>query len=304
MLNIRWKKHGRIFHIGLKKKNSFSYSHTSNPVPVKIKNDIYRIFYASRNKDNKSSIFSFDFDLKKLKIIKFSNKPVIKFNPNSYFSHGVTPGQIFKYKNTNYMLCMCWQIPQNQHWRGDIGIFRFNKKMNKLQANKKIFLDAKKLNEISLSYPAIIKKKSILDIFYGSTVEWESDKRDMIHIIKFLRYNLKSKKIFCKKIAIHNKKNICEAMSRPTILDYKNILNLWFSYRNGKKNSKYKIGYAFFKNKKWKLDLNKNIIKKSKLGFDSEMVEYPYVFKHKKKLYMLYNGNSYGASGIGLAYAY
>ena len=96
-------------------------------------------------------------------------------------------------------------------------------------------MDAKKLNEISLSYPAIIKKKSILDIFYGSTVEWESDKRDMIHIIKFLRYNLKSKKIFCKKIAIHNKKNICEAMSRPTILDYKNILNLWFSYRNEKK---------------------------------------------------------------------
>ena len=34
------------------------------------------------------------------------------------------------------------------------------------------------------------------------------------------------------------------------------------------------------------------------------MVEYPYVFKHKKKLYMLYNGNSYGASGIGLAYTY
>ncbi len=24
-------------------------------------------------------------------------------------------------------------------------------------------------------------------------------------------------------------------MSRPTILDYKNILNLWFSYRNEKK---------------------------------------------------------------------
>ena len=71
-----------------------------------------------------------------------------------------------------------------------------------------------------------------------------------------------------------------------------------------KKNSKYKIGYVFFKNKKWKLDLNKNIIKKSKLGFDSEMVEYSYVFKHKKKLYMLYNGNGYGASGIGLAYAY
>ena len=36
--------------------------------------------------------------------------------------------------------------------------------MNKLKPNKQIFLDAKELNEISLSYPAIIKKKSILDI--------------------------------------------------------------------------------------------------------------------------------------------
>jgi hypothetical protein len=173
--------------------------------------------------------------------------------------------------------------------------------MNKLQPNKKIFLEVKELKEIGLSYPTIIKKKSTLDVFYGSTVKWENNNRDMVHIIKFLKYNLNSKKIFCKKIAINKVKNICEVMARPIILDYKNILHLWFSYRNGRKNDKYKIGYAFFKNKKWKLILNKNIIKKSKVGFDSEMVEYPYVFKHKKKLFMLYNGNSYLSSGIGLS---
>jgi hypothetical protein len=39
----------------------------------------------------------------------------------------------------------------------------------------------------------------------------------------------------------------------------------------------------------------------SKKGWDAEMVEYPYVFDHQGTRYMLYNGNGYGKSGIGLA---
>jgi hypothetical protein len=38
-------------------------------------------------------------------------------------------------------------------------------------------------------------------------------------------------------------------------------------------------------------------------GWDSEMVCYPYVFKHNDNIYMLYNGNRYGLSGFGIARA-
>jgi len=31
------------------------------------------------------------------------------------------------------------------------------------------------------------------------------------------------------------------------------------------------------------------------------MIEYPYVFYHKEKRYMLYNGNGFGKTGFGLA---
>jgi len=31
------------------------------------------------------------------------------------------------------------------------------------------------------------------------------------------------------------------------------------------------------------------------------MIEYPYVFEHKGERYMLYNGNGYGKTGIGIA---
>ena len=39
----------------------------------------------------------------------------------------------------------------------------------------------------------------------------------------------------------------------------------------------------------------------SKNGWDSEMIEYPNVITYSGKQYMFYNGNDYGATGIGLA---
>ena len=39
-------------------------------------------------------------------------------------------------------------------------------------------------------------------------------------------------------------------------------------------------------------------------GWDSEMIEYPCVFNHEGKKYMVYNGNNYGHGGAGLAVLY
>ena len=51
----------------------------------------------------------------------------------------------------------------------------------------------------------------------------------------------------------------------------------------------------------WKLDLKNKCLDTSSVGWDSEMVEYPFVFDHAAKRYMLYNGNGYGKTGFGLA---
>ena len=39
----------------------------------------------------------------------------------------------------------------------------------------------------------------------------------------------------------------------------------------------------------------------SESGWDYEMICYPFVWEHKGEKYMLYNGNSYGKTGVGLA---
>ena len=76
---------------------------------------------------------------------------------------------------------------------------------------------------------------------------------------------------------------------------------MWFSYRSGN-GEKYRIGYARSKDQKlWELANEDAGITTSSAGWDSEMVEYPYVFDLEGQRYMLYNGNGYGESGFGLA---
>ena len=45
----------------------FEDSYASNPTAIKLFKNIYRVFYSSRDKENKSSLF-FDFDIVDLKI--------------------------------------------------------------------------------------------------------------------------------------------------------------------------------------------------------------------------------------------
>ena len=88
------------------------------------------------------------------------------------------------------------------------------------------------------------------------------------------------------------------AISRPSVLKEDGLYKMWYSYRG----QSYRIGYAESTDGLyWERKDEEAGIDASKSGWDSEMIEYPYVFDHKGERYMLYNGNGYGKTGIGLA---
>jgi hypothetical protein len=90
------------------------------------------------------------------------------------------------------------------------------------------------------------------------------------------------------------------ALARPCVLRGKDGYRMWYSYKKG--GLTYRIGYAESKNGiNWRRMDEKSGIDISDSGWDSEMIEYAFVFEHKEKMYMFYNGNGYGTSGIGLA---
>jgi hypothetical protein len=93
-----------------------------------------------------------------------------------------------------------------------------------------------------------------------------------------------------------------QAFSKPSVIAGNDkAFEMWFSYRSGT-GEKYRIGYAKSSaGKNWQIDLNSTGISVSGNGWDSEMIEYPFVFYHAGVRYMLYNGNGYGKTGFGLA---
>jgi hypothetical protein len=93
-----------------------------------------------------------------------------------------------------------------------------------------------------------------------------------------------------------------QAFSRPTVDRARDGgWEMWFSYRGGGGDT-YRIGYARSRDgERWELALSETGLDVSREGWDSEMIEYPFVFRHKGRRYMLYNGNGYGRTGFGLA---
>ena len=73
------------------------------------------------------------------------------------------------------------------------------------------------------------------------------------------------------------------------------------NYRTDKAQS-YRIGYAESKDGiEWTRKDDEVGIERSESGWDSVMMEYPFVYEHKGEKYLLYNGNGFGETGIGFA---
>ena len=92
------------------------------------------------------------------------------------------------------------------------------------------------------------------------------------------------------------------AISVPRVIFENSTYKMWYSYRASPKGDTYRIGYAESADGiSWERKDEEVGIDVSENGWDSEMIEYPFVFDHEGQRYMFYNGNEFGKEGVGLA---
>ncbi|MBN1187427.1 MAG: hypothetical protein JXB49_34440 [Bacteroidales bacterium] len=300
-MEMKWHKLGRLFCP--QSNHPKLLSHASNPLAVKIEGDLYRIFYSGRDSRNRSSVGFVDIDICERKIIHFKNDPIVEHGPEgSYYSHGISIGNILEIKEYKYMLFMAWQIRPGEHWRGDIGRLYLDDQLNLHIIDKEPFFSMDAPDPISLSYPFVMKmENNEYYMWYGSTITWDAGNSEMLHVINYAK-STDGITWHRKGVALPFKLGLAQAFSRPCVIGNSiDGFHMWFSYR-GSVHSKYRIGHAYSSDgDSWKLKLDDAGIDVSSTGWDSEMIEYPFVFDHKGERYMLYNGNEYGLTGFGLA---
>jgi hypothetical protein len=88
------------------------------------------------------------------------------------------------------------------------------------------------------------------------------------------------------------------AFGRPCVKQDGGVYRMWYCSRG----STYRIGYAESADGlEWERRDADVGIDLAPVGWDSEMQAYPIVVDHRGDRYLLYNGNGYGATGIGYA---
>lgn len=302
-MSKKWQKLGRLYCPSGASRHPKLISHAANPLPVLLEGDVYRVFFSGRDAENRSSVGTVDIDIIKCNIIREHAHPFFEHGPEgSFYADGVSIGNCYKVNGMQYMLFMGWQSPASKHWRGDIGRLVVKTDLTLELAGKAPFMGSHTVDPISLSYPWVMPDgNGGYHMWYGSTRMWDAGNGEMLHIINYASST--DGHIWNRQgLAVPYELGRAQAFSRPTVIaNAETGYEMWFSYRSGS-GEKYRIGYAFSKDgRRWVLALEEAGIDVSSDGWDSEMIEYPFVFDHKGQRYMLYNGNGYGKTGFGLA---
>ena len=297
-----WKKLGQIY--APRDLHPKLVSHAANPLAIWLQEDVYRVFFSGRDEQNRSSVGFVDINIVNREIVYIHACPVFEHGAeNSFYSHGVSIGNCYEVDGNRYILFMGWQCPPDGHWRGDIGrlVLENNSETLCLESEQP-FMGSDETDPISLSYPWVIKEANgNYLMWYGSTVTWDAGNGEMLHVINHAS-STDGHHWQRHGQAIPHQLGVAQAFSRPTVMpNAQGGYDMWFSYRSGT-GEKYRIGYAHSHDSEhWELRLNETGIDVSESGWDSEMIEYPFVFDHKGQRYMLYNGNGNGQTGFGLA---
>lgn len=295
-----WQKLGQIYKCsGIHPKLQ---THAANPLPIHLHENIFRVFYSGRDENNRSSIGAVDIDILNLEVVYDHPKPFFEHgSEGSFYSHGVSIANTYSVQGQKYMLFMGWRNDVNSHWYGEIGRLKVNNDLS-LELDSDTPLMALDVTDpISLSYPWVLQEQNIFKMWYGSTVSWDAGNGEMLHVIKYAES--KDGHNWVKRdFPLPHQIGVAQAFSRPSVIRFSDgKYRMWYSVRSGDGTS-YRIDSSFSEDGLvWQKQAKECSPGVSKTAWDSEMIEYPFVFRSNEKTYMLYNGNDYGKTGFGIA---
>jgi hypothetical protein len=303
-----WNKIGAIFKDATK---------TQTPIPFKVNpNDtIFRIYYSYRNDNNKSEIKFFEIDIESPKnTLSKSKAPILSpGKPGAFDEAGAMPSCIMRSPSNPkeiWMYYTGWSQRLDVPYHNSIGLAISRDGGTTF---KRAFYGPIISSSITDPYfvgtPNILLDNNLFKCWYYSSTGWERHNKRMEP-----RYHIKYAESY-DGIAWNKQNNICidykseneGGICSPSVVLLNKVYRMWFCYRNkfdykDNTDNSYKIGYAeSYDGLNWKRLDDKSGINLSEEGWDSQMLCYPSVTFFDEKLYMFYNGNNFGESGIGVA---
>ena len=296
--SIRWRKLGLL--IRPDSRLSWAKSHCMVPTPLALESGHIRVFFSGRDQANRSNIGYATVDLDAdAQVVDYSIQPVLTPGDLGCFDdNGVTPSCLKQIGGQLHLYYIGWNPGSTVrvHLFGGLAISRDGGKTFERWSRAPII-------ERCITDPFLNTAPWVVDVnggyrmYYVSGCGWVN--KDLP------RYNIKMARSQDGKlwqrdghVCIDFKDASENALARPYVIFEDGVWKMWFGHRG----TAYRLGYAeSLDGIDWERRDDLVGIDVSPSGFDSDMIEYAAVVKHKGRHFMFYNGNNYGFDGIGLA---
>jgi hypothetical protein len=295
---LRWKKLGLIFDPQRERRSWFA-SHAANPCAEPLGGDVVRIYFTGRDGEGRSHVGFFEVDMANpMTTLRVSDRPLVSPGVRGSFDDsGVSLGNVVRVGHLRYLYYLGWNLGVTVPWRNSIGLAVSSDGDSYEKVSPAPILDRNAVDPFTLSYPWVLREGDDWHMWYGSTLGWGAGEKEMLHALKYAhsRDGISWTRDGRLEVELRQGES---GLSRPCVVRDDDLLRMWYSYRNGG----YRIGYAERRTGgPWERRDEEAGIAPSRTGWDSQMVAYPCVFDHGFRRYLLYNGDGFGRTGIGLA---
>lgn len=277
------------------------HSHAAVPIAQHIEGDFFRIYFSSRDITNRSFTGSLVLDITKpQEIVELSQRPILVPGALGEFDDSGAMGSWICHNNEReFFYYIGWNLGTTVPFRNSIGVATKQPSGEFTRLYPGPIVDRSVREPQFCASCCVIPESGLWRMWYLSCTGWsviDGRYQHQYHI----KYAESSDGLHWQRdglVAIDYADASEYAISRPSVV-HDDIWRMWYSHRG----KAYRIGYAESEDGRvWKRMDSIVGINVSSWGWDSEMIEYPYVFDHKGSRYMLYNGNGYGKTGFGLA---
>lgn len=301
----KWEKLGLIFDPRAW-GHPWMQTHAQNPMPEHLGSGIYKVYFATRDAQNRSRGGFFVFDVRRpLEVLDHSRSPLIDLGPLGAFDDsGVMPSGLVDHGGRRYLYYTGWSRTVDVPFAFHVGLAVSTDGGHTYERpHLAPVLGRNPHDPYITGAPYVLVEGGRFRMWYISGTRWEKEsesaKPKHYYTIKYAESD--------DGLTWRTNADLClayeaqeYAIARPIVRRLSAGYEMWFTFRGGAET--YRLGLATSPDgRAWTRDPATIGIDVSSSGWDSDMICYGCPFEHAGQLYALYNGNSYGSTGVGLA---
>jgi hypothetical protein len=306
---MRWEKRGVIFRVD----NDYPWMshHACVPIADKVSDDVLRIYFGPRDREGRTVTTFIEVEADNpTNVLYVHDRPILSPGKLGTFDDsGAMPSCLVNHEGRKYLFYIGWNRGVTVPYRNAVGLAASTDGgVTFTRVFEGPIVDRTRLEPYFCASPFAMIDDGKWKLWYASATGFVvvDEKPEPVYQVKYaessdggewIRHN-----VVCLEYQFDG-----EANARPCVIKENGRYRMWYCFRGSvayrtDKAQSYRIGYAESADGvRWQRMDDRVGIDRSADGWDSVMMEYPFVYEHRGLKYMLYNGNGFGETGIGYA---